>query len=321
MENCVKNIVAFRDHCSEDTDVLIIDNIIDVGGTLLSDLANENELNGKTYGNNLIEAATESVIADLFNSSGDLIFSHAIEQMHLDGNFGNLPLQNAGILIRNTANTSYGKISIPIIKLKPLFSGNFTLIINGIEYIFVAENGIQKDYEVNYETTDKTVEISIKETDLQFAKLQKTKTTCSGCNSKKFKLVSQTLVNVVAKKDQSNMLPIAYLFCDSSEVICLILRNNMIKKSFARLVAIQVGIMLYDRFMLSNRFNDTTINVNREAVQTYLNTLIGRYRELMFGVGNKTTISFANSVKNSLKQTKDDCINCNATISVATAIF
>ena len=86
--------------------------------------------------------------------------------------------------------------------------------------------------------------------------------------------------------------------------------------------------MFYERLKLSTRFNDTTLNINKDAVEEYLNTLIGKYRELVFGFNFSTGIKRSNLiplselVSRNLRNNKNNiCINCNAIFNLSTAIF
>jgi hypothetical protein len=323
---CLENILKFRNFCDANYTGKFVNDFIEVDNTILANLANENELTGKQYGENLINSAIESVISDLFTSTGDLVFSGSVEKLNYDGRFvGNTPLVNSGVVIRNVAQSELAVINIESVRLKPLFDGAFTVVIDdGIEskeFAFIAQNGIESLFQVDYKTKAKVVKVLIKETDKAFAQSTLSKTTCSSCSGKKFNLVAQSLFNLTPKSDAPAILPIAYMSCDSSDIICTILQNPMMKQVFLKAVSLQVGVMVYDRLSLSNRLNDTTLNINSEAVAIYHNTLVGKYRELMFGEKSTSVRPFVEMVKSSLKLSKDFCVNCNSIISSATAIF
>lgn len=330
--DCLKDLIKFRNHCDVDYKGKYVNDFIEVDNTILANLANENELTGKQYGQNLIDAATEKVLADLYTSTGNAVFSHSIEKLNYDGRFvGSTPIANSGVIIRDVTNSELTVIQLESVRIKPLFDGDFTIVVdNGIEsteFDFVAVNGVEMDYKLDYKTNKKTVKIFAKDTTLKFAQSILSKTTCSSCNGKKFNLSAQSLFNMQPKADPPSIIPIAYLSCDAENLICVILKNKTIKQIFLKALSLAIGVSLFDRLSLSNRLNDTTLNINSDAVSAYRNKLEVDYQETMFGVNyasgvNRSNIMpLTNIVKSNLKVSSDICVNCNSIISSSTAIF
>jgi hypothetical protein len=323
---CLKDILKFRDNCDADYKGKFVNDFIEVNNTILANLANDNELTGKQYGQNLINSAIENVLSDLYTSTGNLVFTNSIEKLHYDGRFvGSTPISNSGVIIRDVSSSELTVIQLESLRIKPLFDGDFTIVVdNGIEskeFDFVAENGIETTFQIDYSTNKKVVKIFAKDTTLKFAQSTLNKTTCSGCSGKKFNLTAQGLLNMQPKADAPTLIPSAYLTCDASFIICTLLKNPLIKQVFLKAVSLSVGASLFDRLSLSNRLNDTTLNINSEAVALYHNTLVAKYQETMFGDKKNNVTSFTNMVKSNLKLSKDICVNCNSIISSSTAVF
>ena len=58
---CLKDILKFRDNCDANYTGKYVNDFIEVNNTILANLANDNELTGKQYGQNLIDAAIEII--------------------------------------------------------------------------------------------------------------------------------------------------------------------------------------------------------------------------------------------------------------------
>ena len=135
MNDCLKDLIKFRDFCDTNYTGKFVNDFVDINSTILANLANENELTGKQFGENLINSAFENVLSDLFSSNGDLVFSHAVEKLNYDGRFvGSQSVNNAGVILRNITNSELAVIQIDGVRLKPLFDGNFTVVVDdGVE--------------------------------------------------------------------------------------------------------------------------------------------------------------------------------------------
>lgn len=332
MNNCLSNLLKFRDFCDTNYTGKYVNDFVDVNSTILANLANENELTGKQFGENLIQSGFENALSDLLSSNGDLVFSSAVEKLNYDGRFvGSQSANNSGVILRNVTTSELSNIQIDGARLKPLFDGNFTIVIdNGTEqeeFEFVGQNGVETNFQFEYKTKAKVVKIFIKETNLNFAQATMNKTTCGSCSGKKFNIVAQTIIGLQPKSEPSIIIPSAFLICDPTDLICVLIKNPLFKQVFLKAVALQVGVALYDRLSLSNRLNDTTLNINSEAVSLYHNTLVGKYQETMFGLNFASGVQRSNVrplvhlMKSSITNLKDICVNCNANLSTATAVW
>ncbi len=327
---CFENIIKFRNYCDTGYTGLFVESFVEINTVMLSHLANDNELTGKQYGQNLIDSAVQNVITDISTSAGTLTVNSVVEQLALRGNFNSLQLANGGLVLRQNNNSLLSKIKVESVNVKPLFDGAFIMVLNdGTEYEYpaIAVNGVEQTIQIDFETANKSIQIYAKDTTQLFAKIDVTKTTCGSCNGQKYNLVAQPLINKTPSNIYSTVLPTAYLICDAENLICLALINPQIKAQVIKAIALQVGINFYNRFMLSNRFNDTTLNINKDAVETYHNTLVGMYQELMFGINYATGVAKTNvkplteAIKNNLLGQKDICLSCNTIIKSATAVF
>jgi len=331
--DCIKDIIKFRTFCetANNTNQLFVEDFVQVNQNLLANLANENELTGANYGANLINSALQNVVTDVLTASGNLVLEHKVIYSEFKGTFTNDQIANGGLQIRNVKHNELTRVKITALKIKPFFDGEFTMVIDDgtkKEFNLIGENGIENKYDIDYETGKSVVKIYPKDETLLFAKITAQKTTCSSCSGKVYDLVNTPILNGIATNVYSTVIAESYLYCSGENVICLALKNPQIKQLFVKALAFHVGIMFYERLKLSTRFNDTTLNINADAVDEYLNTLIGKYRELVFGINfasgvrNSNVIPLSELISRNLRNNHGNiCINCNATFSRSTAIF
>ena len=331
--NCLENIIKFRTFCEtiNNQNQLFVEDFVEVNEKLLANLANESELTGKKYGENLINSAVQNVTADIMTASGNVVLENKVIYSEFKGEFNNDQIANGGVQIRNVKHNELTRIKITSLRIKPFFDGNFIVVIddgNKTEFNLIAENGIEYKHDIDFESGSSIIKIYPKDESLFFAKITASKTTCPSCSGKIYDLVNTPLLNGTATNIYSTVIPESYLFCSGENLTCLAIKNPQIKQLFVKAIAFHVGIMFYERLKLSTRFNDTTLNINKDAVEEYLNTLIGKYRELVFGFNFSTGIKRSNLiplselVSRNLRNNKNNiCINCNAIFNLSTAIF
>jgi hypothetical protein len=243
------------------------------------------------------------------------------------GGFNNVPFANGGLQIRKSGISLLSKIQIEYVKVKPMFTGPSIILVNGSQYPFDAVAGVEQIVKLDFITSDTAVNLSIVDKTQQFSSITATKTTCGSCSGNSYNLYAQPLFNDFPSQTYSTFLPSASLVCDASDLICLAIKNQNVKNLFAKAIAIYTAIIVFERLSLSNRLNDTTLNINKEAVESYQLELQAKYNELVFGLnfatGQKRSniIPLTQIVKNNLKNTHDICLNCNSHFSTATVIF
>lgn len=329
--DCLNDIIKFKSLCTTEYIGRYVEDFVQVDSVLLENLANESEITGKKYGNSIIESATQSVLADIYTSYGNVILENSVETLAFSGNFNSLVMKGGGFSIRDLTSSTMTKLQIKSLRIKPLFDGDFTVVIDdGIsieEYNFTASNTIEASYVVDYETKSKLVKVYGKDSNQEFSQITAVNKGCSSCSGNKYNMTLQPLKNGSPSNVYSTMIPEAYLMCDASNFICLLLKNAVIKQAIIKAIAIQSGIVVYERLMLSTRFNDKTVNINKEAAEMYLNTLVGKYQEYVFGVNYASGVKRANNIplteliKRNIKSIRDICVSCNASFQTSTVIF
>ncbi|WP_147474531.1 hypothetical protein [Chryseobacterium nematophagum] len=329
--DCLQNIIQFKSLCPSSYNGRYVEDFVQVNSILLSHLVNENELSGKDYGNFMIEAACQSVLSDLYTSYGNIVLENVVENLVFSGHFNTLSMAGGGFSLRDMSGSTMTKMVIKSLKIKPLFDGHFTVILDdGKElksFDFVAQNTVETTYVLDYETSSKILKVYVTDPSKEFSQINVTKKTCGSCSGVKYNVVLQPLKNKLPSNIYSTFIPDAFLLCDSSGFICKLLQSPVIKQAIIKAVAIQCGISVYERLLLSPRVNDSTMNINKQAAELYLNTLVGKYQEFVFGTNFASGISKANNIplteliKRNIKNFKDICISCNSNYQTSTVIF
>lgn len=328
---CLENIIKFKSFCDNTYKGRFVEDFVQVNTILLSHLANDYELSGEQYGNSIIDASIQSVLSDIYTSYGNTVLENTVENLVFTGNFNTLNMAGGGFSLRDASGSTMTKIVIKSLRIKPIFDGDFTVLIDdGKEvksFVFEAHNNIENTYTVDYETSSKLVNVSVSNQTQLFSQVTATQKTCGSCSGKRYNIVLQPRKNGLPSNIYSTFIPESYLSCDSSIFICKLLQSPIIKQALIKAIAIQCGISVYERLLLSPRLNDSTQNINKDAAAEYMDTLIGKYQEFVFGANFSTGISKANNIplteliKRNIKSFKDICITCNSKFQTSTVIF
>jgi hypothetical protein len=325
--NCL-DLVKFKDYCSPTEQGPFVSDYVDVSTRFFAHLADDSEQTGRAYALELINAAKEQVWTDIQMSMADGysvrdIVYHWVNTCRFTETYANF-----GITLTNFYRSQSSKIVIPQIKYKPELAGEFILVVDdGVEQKEYTINGQAKMEGIavlNYETKSKQVKIYAKDSNLKFSMLTCQSGGCGSCAAKRGVHMQLQGWNRSAVSSQpSGFIPTAYVACDLDEVLCVVIARH--KALFAKAMAYQVGIMAYTRLLISPRLNDTTLNIDQEAVKLYLNTLIGKYKELVFGsaqaYGNNAVAGIIKVMQETYKVLGDQCVICNSQINTATAVF
>lgn len=325
---CLNNLLKIRDYCDTTAVGPFIGDFVDVSTVLLSNLANAEELTGEQYGNMLISSATEQVKSDLLLSAtegysvrGELY--HLIATNKFSGTYNNW-----GISLSNYFRSSYSSIYITSLKFKASFTGEFTIVFDDlagqVELPAEAIAGQEITIPVTYSTKSKTVRIYAKESNATFAVLTGT-SSCGSCSASKngVYLGMQGFNRLTNHPQSTGFIPTAHIACNMDDIMCIALLRN--KSLFSKAIAYKAGSLAYSRLLLTTRLNDSTLNINMDVANTYLNTLEAKYRELMFGsaqaYGNASTNGIISVLRQSLRSMNDQCVVCSSQISSSTAVF
>ncbi len=327
--DCLNNLVSIREFCDAGATGPFLSDFVEVSTTMLAQLANEEDLTGKAYGDRLIASAIEQVKADVQLSAmdgyavKDTVYTYSNACTFTNNH------SNWGVILNNFHRSAYSTMFIPTIRFKANFTGEFNLVLHDgkVATVFIAEAvaGQEVSIEVAYSTKMPNVKIYAEDATKTFALLQCPTTTCSSCSANKqgIYIQSQGWNRVTPSNQPCGFIPTAYLACSADEVLCNGVNRN--RPLFAKAIALKAGALAYTRLLLSTRMNDTTLNIDLDAARTYLNTLEGKYRELMFGsaqaYGNASTNGIIYVIRQGLKSGNDTCIACNAQVYTSTATF
>jgi hypothetical protein len=326
--SCLTDLIKVKDYCDPSVAGPFVSDYVDVSTILFAHLASDDEVSGLEYAQELIRAAEEQVYADaLLSASDGYSFQGIVYHYNNNCKFTDT-YTTWGTQLNNFFRSAYVSMNISSITYKANFDGPFNIVIDdGVTKVIhpaMAVKGQEVATPITYKTMQRNIKIYAEDTSLPFAMLSCQQGGCGSCASKRGIYVSAQGWNGNSVTSQpSGFIPAAFLSCESDQILCSVISKY--KSLFQKAIAYKVGIMAYTRLMLSPRLNDSTLNIDSTAANTYLNTLEAKYRELMFGsaqaYGNAATTGIVQVMRQTYKSLNDMCVVCNAQINTATAIF
>jgi hypothetical protein len=326
--NCLEGLIKIKDYC-EPTEVgPFLSDFVDVSTVFLAHLANDSEHSGKQYGEQLIRASMEQVWSDLVLTSGNgWSVNPAVYYYENKCRFTDV-YTNFGVTLTNFFRSTNSNLYITEIKFKPEVDGDFFIVVENaksiVKYPATGFAGKEGSILIEYVSTEKQVKIYAEDPTQKFAMLTCQSGGCGSCAAKRGVYIQGQGYNRVSVNAQpSGFIPVAYIACDMDSAICSVVSRH--KALFSKAIAYKVGIMVYSRLLISPRLNDTTLNIDSDAVRTYLNTLEAKYRELLWGstpaYGNAASTGLVKIMQQTFRTMNDQCIICNSQITTATAVF
>jgi hypothetical protein len=328
---CLKNLVKIKGACEVDQVGPFVQDWVNLPSSILAHIASVDELSGAIVGESILDSAINQVQSDISSgfANGNSIKSGNVFSLVHDSTYTNSYIPNAGSYISNFYRSAFSKITINSITFKAQFDGPFVLILeDGLEnkeFDMVAQSNVQLVVPIEYSTKSKYVKIYAKDTTKNFALMTKNNA-CGSCTDRKFYMEFKGLQNGVITTTPIGFVPYAFIECDSDFIQCNAISNAMVKPLVGKAIAIKTGIIAYTRLLLSPRLNDSTVNINQEAVGQYLSDLENKYRETIFGsvqaYGHAQTKGVVDLISATLKGLSNDaCIDCSARIYTSAVAF
>ena len=323
--NCL-DILNFKCFSEQiDPTKLYVENFVDINSTELSHLADEFTLNGKKLGEQMLLTAQNNVSADIAMINTSLRLNSKVEMVNNKWGFSTgTDTGDKGIRIVNTSNSPYAVINISSIRFKPKFSGTFDILIDygrdTITHTVTAVANTINVFELDYSSKMTMVTITAINQSKEFFNLVKTDKSCSSCSGKKYNIIEQGYLNGASNQINAKFIVEAFLSCEITDLVCLAVKNNNIKIVIAKLLAYQLGIDYYTKMLTSTRLNETTTQMTKDDIRTFIDTLEGKYKFFLYG-DNRTSYGMAKMLENYLKTNNDYCIQCNAKNYVVKATF
>lgn len=326
MLSCL-DLLKIKDYCSPGETGPFVGDFVDVNNVLFAHLADPDEQTGKTYALELLERSKSDVWADIMLSLSEGYSVKGVVYHYANTcRFTDSYVNGWGMSMTNFYKSQNSNLKISQINYKGQFDGPFNIVIDdGVTQTIVpatSVNGVEGSVAVDYTTTQKTVRIYAQDNTLKFS-LQSCNTGgCGSCASKRGIFISTTGWNGSAITSQpAGFIPSAYITCNLDAVMCNVINNY--KPLIAKALAYKVGIDTYNRLLISPRMNDSTLNIDGDAARAYLNTLVAKYREVMFGsaqaYGNAATAGIISVIRQSFRTMSDPCLECRAQIGTITA--
>jgi len=295
---------------------------------MLNHLANEDDMTGEDYATKLISGAISHVEGDVkLSASEGVSVQNSVYVFEKKCTYGDT-LSSFGVVLLNYFRSAYSSMVIPSLSFKAAFDGEFVIVLDdGKAPVTVTATAVfnqEVTIDLTYSTKQAQVKIYAQDATKQFCVLECPKHLCSNCSAKVGTLLILKGYNRLATVSTPvGFIPDAYVTCNADEVLCYGVNQN--KALFSKAIAYKVGVLAYTRLLLSPRMNDTTLNIDKDAAQTYLNTLEAKYRELMFGsakaYGNAATTGIVSVIRAALKNRNDRCVVCTSAMYSTSATF
>ena len=315
------DIINFQD-CDNEA-VTTIESYIDVNKTIMAHLANQDEHTAQKFQEKIRIVSMEKVLSDIQVAENDIQFNLSAEVMKFSPNWVFMSFEG-GVKIINKEQSPLARIQITQIQFLPRTLSTFNIIIDDgkgspVNVPISAANLNQVNLVKidDYVTDSKSVKISADAG--MFGTFTNADTTCYTCGGGSVGNISLHGIDPMGQPSgvYTGFFPTALLVCSTEDAICKAINNRSIKTKLQEAISYQVGVRIYDRFLLSPRQNDTTININKEAVKEYRDILQGKYVEVIHG--NKKLTGIVKLITEDLNR-GDYCIKCNATYTTSWAV-
>lgn len=298
---------------------ITIESYVEVNPIIFAHLANEQEKTGATYESKVLSVSKQKIWADISTAEADIAFNQVAESPKFIPNWNYVDAKG-GVRILNSQPSPQTRIVITQIHYLPRDVQDFNITIDdgqGSPNTFPISGAVLNQVgilELEYKSSSKQVKIY--SNDGYFGVLTNGDQTCYTCNGGINGNIS--IHGLDQYQQNGNVMvgfyPVAYLTCDTENVICQSLKNAVIKARVQEAISYQVGLKVYERFLLSSRMNDTTTNIDKEAVETYKDILQAKYNEIVHG--SKKIKGLIELITTDLNR-GDFCIRCNAVHSTA----
>lgn len=312
--SCLDNIVTYSGACGEVVPSLsgyTLDQAPEISPINLSDVANEKYVSAA----NMVQAALSNAILDVrtdflgvlaagnyqVNLNAEL---HETSDFNTANSFPAAALERGITLYRNSAiKGSTRKLKIKTVSIYPknnVANAEILIYDNGLKYTYnttlVAD--MINTIEVNHVVQGKFARVLMDNSNVSVGSA---KLIChQGCGGKSPNdcgwVKGYNGTGEISGKEGYGIGVDFYCECDFESILC-----DLSKQYVGKIIYLKARIKLLEERIYTNRINPLTVYGDADAV-SLLNQLNGEYTE--------TWNTFLNSLPNTLKGMRDDCISC-----------
>lgn len=301
---------------------LTIESYVEVNPIIFAHLANEQEKSGANYSDKVLEVSKQKLWADISTAESNITFNAIAEAPRFIPNWSYINAMG-GVRIINAQPSPQTRTVISQIHYLPRDVQDFTIIVDdgtGSPQSFPVTGATlnQVGYiDIDYKSASKIIKVY--SLDGHFGILTNGDPTCYTCGGGVSGNISIHGINDQLQNSDVmvGFYPVCHLICDTENVVCQSLKNSVIKSRVQEAISYQVGLKVYERFLMSSRMNDTTTNIDKEAVTDYKDILQAKYNEIVHG--SKKIKGLIELITNELNR-GDFCIKCNAVHSTAWSV-
>lgn len=327
-DNCLADCLQIRTLCEcQDCNenYYLNDFVPSIRLSWFSDLATEEHGTGAALAKQLIKGAEIAVLSDIMQANIQGVgINRALKSDCSKCNFTSVYTKDTGLIVEAIHSSDLNQLVIPKLSFQTDFTGTANLIIcdpnDNNTVLFTAPvqlvTGVPQNVTLNNNPFDVgKVLIKFDNPEIGLSNINCPKSGCN-CNKKKPQGVRFLgYVNGMQNSQQYGFVPCVNLTCNPDNLICTVLSN--MKPIVAKAIAYKVSISLYEMMCVSTTWKETQLNIDTAKVESNIETLMGLYREIIFG--SKAAYQFAGTsgIVKTIQQTaktmtKDHCIVCNA---------
>lgn len=338
--NCFADVLSIKDicECVNCTENFYLHDFVPVIKSIwFDDLASEDYQTGYNLARVLLNNAANTVYADITRAIPQSVnINNSIWSHCNDCTFTEIYQQRGGITITNNIASSITKMSLGVVQIKTNYTGTTDILVidkntSDILHtvpITLTAGAITQINLSNLELNTNAVTLRLSNGSIGVSTLLcKQSGGCGSCGKKSNKPAWVNYLgelNGVASSTQYGFIPCVTVVCNQEDLVCAVVKNR--KSIVARAMAYQVGIELFSLLLMNNNNRGEALNVNKEVAESNINTLMGKYEELIFGSKASNGHNGTNGLVQLLEMQKmllgreDNCVICVGNRFVANGI-
>lgn len=326
---CLNNLVGIKEICTADTATPLfwLDDIEGIDRTTLAQLAPQVQPSGKTWGLNLIEAASRFLITDIETlvPKGYTIKS-SLNSFCNNCTYTGLSTGTTftGVIVKNISTTNNGYLSIDSLKVMIQSTGTYTVVLDDgiapkeIEHAFTAGTEVSI-ININFKTIAKSVKIYFLEAGVLVTALNCPTQKSCGCsgqtNLQSRDLQVKGLLSGSEFTTQYGFVPCASVVCSLDSIMCNII--NQQPKLFAVTLLYRTAARYFTEYQVTER-NNRNASFDEEEKVSLANQYMQLYYERLNGSVNVKGI--ADNMAAALNNLNDACVECSRKVGTSWAI-
>lgn len=335
-DNCIKDYLGIKNLCEcQDCDnqYYLSDFVPSIRLQYFSDLATEEHQTGAQLASSLITGAEVAVMSDITRAApGGVSVDNRTLQDCSKCSFTSIYTPDTALVVDSFNKSDLSLVTISKLSFRTDFDGLANLVITDFETgdeLYSAEVTLVdgEAQTVTLTTEQFTASKLLIKFDDPLIGLSNISCPTSGCGCSKKTNKSFRYLGYKDGKtsnQQYGFIPCVAHNCNPQDLVCTVLAS--MKTIVANAIAYKVAIQVYSMILSSTIYKDTQMNIDMETVEKNINTLEGKYHELIHGTKSAYGRGASNGIVQAYQSTakalssNDKCISCNAPRYTASAM-